>query len=198
MRFFKAILAAALSLPLSAAGPASTVLEYRVKVRLREAPAPLEGTLRVVTLPPVQTRNRVKRPRYVGWRVETLPEGRFPAYVRARLERLLYLEGSGPGLVPREGGLRIEGRFCRFWQAQTPAAVGAFVYLAEVGPDLLALAYLSASLPDGDLATVEMHLEKAQSGPGAAPAEAGGALLATLRQWGALLEEMPMQEERIN
>ncbi|BDU77502.1 hypothetical protein [Mesoterricola sediminis] len=199
MRFFQLILAAAfLSLPVTAAGSVPTTLDYRVKVRLRDAAAPLEGTLKVATLPPIQTRNRVKKPRFVAWRVTLQPEGRFPAPVAARLARLLYLEGPGPGLVPREGGIRVGSRFCRFWQAQTPASVGAFVYLAEIGPDLLALSYLSASLPDGEIASVELHLDRAACAPGALPAEEGRALLTSLKQWGALLEESPMQEERIN
>jgi len=188
-------------MPALAAASGGTVLEYKVMVRLRDGGRPLESRMQVVTLPPVETHNKIKHPRLVGWQVKALPgKGGLPsAAVRNRLESLLYLEGPSSGLVPREGGLRFGKRFCRFWQAQTPASVGAFVYLVEVAPDLLALAYLSASLPDGELATIEIHLEKATLARNPAPAADGMVLLRTLRSWGALLEddEQVMKTEEI-
>lgn len=155
----------------------------------------------MVTTPPVAVRNKVKRPRFVGWTLKAIPgKGSLPpAAVLARVESLLYLEGPASGLVPREGGMRFGGRFCRFWQAQTPPSVGAFVYLVEVAPDLLALAYLSASLPEGSLSTIEIHLERVALAGSPAPAEDGTVLLKTLRQWGALLEDdsQVMETEQI-
>lgn len=197
MRFFSAFLASLLAvLPVAAAPPGGTVLEYRVKVLLRGAEAPLETHLRVSTRPPVATRNRVKRPRIVGWQIAAVPGkgGLPPAAVLARVESLLYLESPAAGILPREGGLRFGKRFCRFWQVQTPPSVGAFVYLAELSPNLLALAYLSASLPEGEIATVEMALTDVTLASKPAPAESGAVLLRTLRGWGALLEDDPVQQ----
>jgi hypothetical protein len=178
-------------LSIDAAGPGGTVLDYKVIVRLREGGGPLESRMQVVTTPPVAVRNHVKRPRFVGWKVRAIPGkgGLPPASVLTRVESLLYLEGPGSGLVPREGGTRYGKRFCRLWQALTPSSVGAFVYLSEIAPNLLALSYLSASLPDGDLASIEIHLESVTLGSSPGPAEEGTVLLRTLRKWGALLED---------
>ena len=175
----------------SAAGTEGTVLDYQVRVRMRDASTPLESRLQLVTTPPVATHSRVKRPRFVGWYLRTVPgKGvRLPAKVLTRVQSLLYLEGPTAGIIPREGGARLGGRFCRLWQVQTPASLGAFVYLAEVAPDLLALSYLSASLPDGDIATLEIHLDGLVLARAPAPAEEGMALLHTLRTWGDLVEQ---------
>ena len=192
MRYFSWILACALFVSARAAGGhEGTVLDYKVIVRLRDAAQPQELHLRVTTTPPVAVRNKVKRPRYVGWKLRILPgKGATPpASVLARVASLMYLEGPASGLVPREGGTRFGKRFCRLWQAQTPSSVGAFVYLVEVAPDLLALSYLSASLPEGELATIEIHLEGVTLAHPPAPAEEGMVLLKTLRSWGALLDD---------
>lgn len=192
MRYFSVILASALmALSVDAAGSGGTVLDYKVVVRMRDGGAPLESRLQVVTTAPVATHNKVKRPRFVGWRIRAFPGrgGLPPASVLARVESLLYLEGPTSGVVPREGGMRFGKRFCRLWQAVTPSSVGAFVYLAEVSPNLLALSYLSASLPEGDLASIELHLEGVSLGSAPAPAEDGTVLLRTLRKWGALLDD---------
>lgn len=202
MPYFSWVLAlAAVFSACVAEGHEGTMLDYKVIIRLRDAAQPLEARLRVTTTPPVAVRNKVKRPRYVGWRVAVLPGpgAAPPAWVLARVGSLLYLEGPADGLVPREGGVRFGPRFCRLWQAQTPASVGAFVYLVEVAPNLLALSYLSASLPEGDLASIEMHLEGVAMASAPAPAEEGMVLLRTLRSWGALLEadQQPMTSEEI-
>ncbi len=192
MRYFSVLLASSLvALSLEAAGAGGTVLDYKVVVRMRDGGAPAESRLQVVTTAPVATRNRTKRPRFVGWRIRAFPGkgGLPPASVLARVESLLYLEGPESGVVPREGGMRLGKRFCRLWQALTPSAVGAFVYLAEISPNLLALSYLSASLPEGDLASIEIHLEGVSLGPAPAPAEDGTVLLRTLRRWGALVDD---------
>jgi hypothetical protein len=173
-----------------AGGHEGTVLDYQAIVHLREGARSLETHFQVATTPPVPVRNKVKRPRYVGWKVRFRPgKGPLPpAAVLARVESLLYLEGPTDGLVPREGGTRFGKRFCRLWQVQTPPQLGAFVYLVEVAPDLLALSYLSASLPEGDVASLEIHLEGVSVAAKPAPAEEGMVLLHTLRSWGMLLD----------
>ena len=192
MRYFSVILASVLmALSVESAGSGGTVLDYKVVVRMRDGGAPLETRLQVVTTAPVATHNKVKRARFVGWRIRVLPGrgGLPPASVLTRVESLLYLEGPNSGVVPREGGMRYGKRFCRLWQALTPSSVGAFVYLAEISPNLLALSYLSASLPEGDLEAIEIHLEAVSLGSPPAPAEDGTVLLRTLRKWGALLDD---------
>lgn len=178
------------------------MLEYRVIVRMRDSDQLREARLQVATTPPATVRNKVKRPRFVGWNLRATPGkgGLPPASVLARVVSLLYLEGPSDGLIPREGGLRFGKRFCRLWQAQTPAGMGAFVYLVEVAPDLLALSYLSASLPEGEFASIEIHLEGVTLAKAPAPAEDGMVLLKTLRSWGALVEpdQQAMQVEEIH
>lgn len=200
MRFFPILAAFGIATAAWSATRDATRLDYKVVIRQRGGPT-LDCRLEVRTTPPVPTHNRVKRPRYVGWQVRlTSDSGELPsALVAARIQRLLYLDAPVEGLVPREGGFRLNGRLCRFWQAQTPASVGAFVYLVEVAPNLLALSYLSASLPEGDLSSVEMHLEKVVLADRPAPAEEGTALLRTLRHWGTLLEpsQQVMETEQI-
>ena len=203
MPYFSWILAPALLVSARVAGGhEGTVLEYQAIIHLRDGGPPLETRLQVATTPPVAVRNKVKRPRYVGWKVRVLP-GRSalpPAAVLARLESLLYLEGPTGGLVPREGGTRFGKRFCRLWQVPTPPSMGAFVYLVEVAPDLLALSYFSASLPEGEVASLELHLQGVNLAAKPAPAEEGMVLLRTLRSWGALLEsdQQLVQTEEIH
>lgn len=200
MRFFAVLLGIGAAAAAWGATRDVTVLDYKLVIRLRDG-ASLENRLEVTTTPPVATHNRVKRPRYVGWKVRLAPGrgGLPPAAVAARVQQMLYLEAPVEGLQPREGGVRFNGRLCRFWQVPTPSSVGAFIYLAEVAPDLLALAYLSASLPDGDLASVELRLERVALADRPAPAEEGAVLLRTLRSWGAFLEpnQQVMETEQI-
>jgi hypothetical protein len=191
MRYFSAILVFGfMAGSAMAAGTSGTVLDYQVIVRLRDQPEAQVSRLQVATTPPVATHNHVKRLRFVGWKVKALPGkgGLPPASVLARVAGLLYLEAPTPALVPREGGMHFGKRFCRLWQARTPSSVGAFVYLVEVAPDLLALSYLSVSLPEGEIASLEMRLDGVTLGTAPAPAEDGMALLRTLRSWGALSE----------
>ena len=54
----------------------------------------------------------------------------------------------------------------------------------EVAPNLLALSYLSASLGEGDLATIEVQLDRFQLDARAVPAEEGQQLLRTLQRAG--------------
>jgi len=202
MKYFPVICGLALSaFSALAAGPGETVLDYKVGVRLREGGPIREFRMELATTPPVATASRRKHKRLVGWRLRARPgrDGLPPASVLTRVAGLFYLAEPAPSLVPREGGVRFGNRFCRFWQAQTPASVGAFVYLVEVAPDLLALDYLSASLAEGEIATLEIHLEKVAMAREPAPAEDGERLLHTLRKWGALLEagNQMMEPEQI-
>jgi hypothetical protein len=201
MRFFSVPLAFLLAVsPAAAAGSAGTVLDYRVTVHLRGNPQPLETRLKVVTRPPVATRNRVKRPRMVGWNLIAVPgkDGLPPASVLARVQSLLYLEAPAAGLVPRSGGMHFGTRFCRLWQAQTPPDAGAFIYLVEISPNLLALSYASASLSEGEIASLEMSLTGFTLADRPAPAESGAALLRTLRVWSALeARDNPEQEAEV-
>jgi hypothetical protein len=79
--------------------------------------------------------------------------------------------------------MKLGNRWCRLWQVRIPPEVGAYAYLVEVAPGLLALAYLSANLPEGDIQSLEIHLNGFALGRRAAPAEEGTALLKTLQHW---------------
>jgi hypothetical protein len=185
MRLFSSLLTLVFPvLPLLAGGADGASLDYRLKVRLRDAPAMVESSFRVVAMPPLATRGRVQRPRMGSWRIEPLGPGTAPSpALLARVLRLCYFSGPGVETVPLATGMKFAGRWCRLWQVQTPREVGAYAYLAEVAPGLLALAYLSASLPEGDIRSVEIHLSGLSLGRRAAPAEEGAALLKTLQHW---------------
>jgi hypothetical protein len=188
MRFFAALLRAALvSLHLAAAGQEGAVLDYHLKVRLRDQPAAVESGFRLVTSPALAVRARVKRARFGAWRIEPLAVGGrkpSPALLMQALG-LCYFSGPTAQVVPLGQGMTFNHHWCRLWQVQAAPEVGAYAYLAEVAPGLLALAYLSAALPEGDIAAVEIHLASVSLGPGTVPAEEGTALLRTLRIWAA-------------
>ena len=186
MKFFSSILVLAFpALPLLAAGQEGALLDYRFKLRPQDGSALVESGFRVVATPALVTRNKVQRPRMGGWRIEALAgKGPVPSpLMLARTLGLCYFSGPTAQVVPLATGIKLGGRWCRLWQVQTPAEVGAYVYLAEVAPNLLALAYLSATLPDGDFRSMEIHLAGLTLGPRVAPAEEGTALLRTLRHW---------------
>jgi hypothetical protein len=170
-----------------AAGHEGAVLEYRMKVRLRDQGAWTETGFRVVTTPALVTRNKVKKPRLGGWRIEPIAvQGVLPSStLLARAKGLLYFAGPTPEVLARDSGMTLGNRRCRLWQAQTPQGVAAYVYLLELAPNLLALSYLSASLGDGEIASMELHLVAASLGPRTSPAEEGTALVRTLQRWGA-------------
>lgn len=162
------------------------ILDYTVKIRKPEATDWVESGFRLVVTPALVTRNKVKKPRMGGWRIEPLPgKGGVPsASLLARAASLLYFSGPTPGLAIRESGLVLGQRLCRLWQVQVPPGAAAYVYLAEVAPNLLALSYLSASLGEGEFAAMEIHLDKVDLGRQVSPAEDGTVLLRTLRRWG--------------
>jgi len=199
MRFcpaFPVLLFAAL--PLLAGAQDGAVLDYRLKVRMYEDSVPEEGGFRLVASPALVTGNREQRPRMGAWRIE--PEaGAAPApAMLVRALGLCYFSGPAAQVVPLAQEIRIGGRRCRLWQVQTPPGMGAYAYLAEVAPNLLALAYLSATLPGGDPRSVEIHLAGLRLGPRACPAEEGTALLKTLQHWAARVPDPgPGQSEEV-
>jgi hypothetical protein len=162
------------------------VLDYRLRVRTGDEAVPEELAFRLETLPALVTRNRVKQPRMGGWRIGPAPSGTAPSpAMLVRILGLCYFSGPGERAVPLAQSLTLGGRRCRLWQVPPPPGVAAYIYLAEVAPHLLALAYLSAVPPGGDPRSVELHLTGLSLGPRTAPAEEGTALLKTLHRWAA-------------
>ncbi|MDR3671720.1 MAG: hypothetical protein P4L36_12800 [Holophaga sp.] len=185
MRLFSSLITLALPAILVAGGADDARLDYRLKVCQGDPPTAQESGFRVLASPALVTRNKVKRPRMGSWRIEPLPgSGAAPSpALLAQVLGLCYFSGPSSQAVPLATGMKLGGRWCRLWQVQTPPQVGAYVYLAEVAPGLLALAYLSARLPEGDLRSLEIHLAGLSLGRRAAPAEEGTALLKTLQHW---------------
>jgi hypothetical protein len=148
----------------------------------------MDTGFRVVTTPPLITGNKVKRLRMGAWRIEPLPGGGVvpSRAVLARALGLCYFSGPTDQVAPLGTGMRLNRRWCRLWQVQAPPQVGAYVYLVEVAPNLLALAYLTATLPEGDIRSMEIHLTGVSLGARVAPAEEGTTLLKTLQHWAAL------------
>jgi hypothetical protein len=188
MRLYPTFLALALAFaaPFAAAAPEGAVLDYRLRVRTGDAAAPVDLAFRLETLPALVTRNRLQQPRMGGWRIGPAPSGAAPSpAMLVRILGLCYFSGPGEQAVPLAQSLTLGGRRCRLWQVPPPPGVAAYIYLAEVAPHLLALAYLSAVPPGGDPRSVEVHLTGLSLGPRTAPAEEGTALLKTLRHWAA-------------
>jgi hypothetical protein len=177
----------ALAVPLLAGGPEGSRLDYRLKVRTLEEPAVVESAFRMVATPALTTRNKVQRPRMGSWQIEPLAvNGRAPSpAVLARALGFCYFSGPSAQVVPLAQGMKFGNRWCRLWQVQTPPEVGVYAYLVEVAPGLLALSYLSAARPDGDIRSLEIHLTGVSLGSRPVPAEEGTALLRTLRIWAA-------------
>jgi hypothetical protein len=70
-----------------------------VVLRLRGEEKPWETRFTVVPTPPIQSHNKVKKPRLGGWRLESDRGQGTPnahAFLLARAERLLYLSGPAP------------------------------------------------------------------------------------------------------
>ena len=185
MRFFAKVLTWSFAtLPLLAVGPDDARLDYRLKVRLRDDPAEVDSGFRMVAGPALVTGNRVQRLRMGRWKIEPPARGAAPSPVLlARTLRLCYFSGPTSQAVPLATGMKFGNRWCRLWQVQTPPEVGAYVYLVEVSPGLLALAYLSATFPQGEVRSMEIHLAGVSLGRRAVPAEEGTALLKTLQHW---------------
>jgi hypothetical protein len=186
MRVFSFLIALSISAQaLLAGGRDDARLEYRLKFRLRDEPGMVESGFRMVATPALVTRSRVKRLRMGSWRIEPLALGGAApsSALLARALGLCYFSGPTAQAVPLETGMKFGGRWCRLWQVRTPPEVGVYAYLVEVAPGLLALAYLSATLPDGDIRSLEIHLSGLSLPRRAVPAEEGTALLKTLQHW---------------
>jgi hypothetical protein len=180
------IMAGLLSVSVVHAGTGQgSVLDYRIKVRPKGETVWEESHFRVVIAPALITANRVKKPRLGAWRLEAAPgRGVAPAAsLLARAARLMYFAGPAPQTTLLASGMTLGSRHCRLWQAQTPPGVAAYVYLAEVAPNLLALSYLSASREEGEVGAMEIHLESVELGPHPSAAEEGTTLLRTLGRW---------------
>ncbi len=163
-------------------------LRYLVVLHLRGEEKPWETRFTVLPTPPVQSHNRVKKPRLGGWRLEADRAQGTPnahSFLLARAERLLFLSGIVPQADPEPFVLRFGPRSCPVWKVQVPKGVRASAYLAEVNPGLLALCDLSASFEKGDIRSIELHLEGVGLKPGSAPPEDGTSLLTTLQRWSA-------------
>lgn len=165
--------------------PAQGALNYRAVMTFRDGRAPVVSRFVLTPTAVVETRNKVKKPRMGGWRLEA-EQRKEDAYPQSaaliRLERLLYFAGPTPELVPKPIYVRYAGRQCQVWQVPVPAGVQAYAYLVEVAPGILALSYYSGGIGDGEIAGVELQLERFQLQPSAAPAEQGTLLLSTLKQ----------------
>lgn len=169
------------------AEPGQGELHYRAVIQFRGEASP--RTTRFVLMPTAvaETRNKVKKPRMGGWRLESeqRKDDTFAqAAVLARMEKLLYLSGTGPSLIQKPIFIRYEDKRCQVWQVEPVPGVHVYAYLVEVAPGLLALSYLSGTFGAGDMASVELQLEHFRLLPGAAPAENGTVLLNTLRRLG--------------
>ncbi|WP_005036488.1 hypothetical protein [Holophaga foetida] len=189
MRMFGALGAWMLSASLFAGTPEG--LSYRFRIQFQGDSEAVEGRFRLVPTPVVRTRNRVKPPRLGGWQVES-PSGSVRGAL-ARVERLLYFAGPGPGTSRRGAVIRYGKRLCPVWDVQTSPKGGIYAYLVEVKPGVLALSYLSGRFASGDLHSVELQLERVDLPAHAAPAEEGTVLLKTLAQ----LAELPGEVEGI-
>jgi hypothetical protein len=168
--------------------PPAEGLRYLVVLRLRGEEKPWETRFTVLPTPPIQSHNRVKKPRLGGWRLESDRSQGTPnahAFLMARAERLLYLSGPAPQIDLEPFVLRFGTRSCNVWKVQTPKGVKAVAYLAELAPNLLALCDLSAAFDKGEILSIELHLEGIGLKPGIAPPEEGTTLLTTLQRWSA-------------
>lgn len=163
-------------------------LRYLVTLHLRGEEKPWETRFTVLPTPPVQSHNKVKKPRLGGWRLEADRAQGTPnahSFLLARAERLLFLSGIMPQADPEPFLLRFGSRSCPVWRVQIPRGVKASAYLAEVVPGLLALCDLSAKFEKGDIKSLELHLEGIGLKAGTAPPEDGTALLTSLQRWSA-------------
>ena len=163
-------------------------LRYLVVLQLRGEEKAWETRFSVLPTPPVQSHNKVKKPRLGGWRLEADRGQGTPnahSFLLARAERLLFLSGVVPQADPEPYVLRFSSRSCPVWRVQVPKGVKATAYLAEVSPGVLALCDLSAKFDKGEIRSIELHLEGIGLKAGSAPPEDGTSLLTTLQRWSA-------------
>lgn len=161
-------------------------LQYRFQVWMRGSAAPLETRFFLRPAPGTVSHNRVKKPRMASWRLEA-DRGQGTPYAQAlllaRAERLLYLSGPAPRTRREPIQLRFGPRSLPVWSLRMPTGLQVSGALVEVAPNLLALCDLSARFPQGEVAHLELHLERLEGTRTLAPAEDGTALLSTLDLW---------------
>ncbi|MBI4911891.1 MAG: hypothetical protein HY823_04060 [Acidobacteria bacterium] len=163
-------------------------LRYVIQLRLRGEEKPWETRFTVLPTPPVQSHNKVKKPRLGGWRLVADRSQGTPhvlPFLLGRAERLLYISGPAPQAEAEPFVLRFGAKNCPVWRVQVPPGVKASAYLAELGPNLLAVCDLSAKFERGEIMGIELHLEGIGLKPGIAPPEEGTSLLSTLQRWAA-------------
>jgi len=196
MRWFPACIFALALSSMAAGATEDARLDYRIKVRLKGQPDVLESGFRVLATAPLVTRNHKQRRRLGSWEILPLAgKGAAPSpALLVQALNLCYFSGPTAEAVPLATGMQFAGHWCRLWQVRIPPQVGAYAYLAEVAPGLLALAYFSAALPGGSVRSLEVHLAGVALGPRTVPAEEGTALLRTLQAW-AFAPAPPAGEE---
>ncbi|HJU83483.1 MAG TPA: hypothetical protein VJ600_04680 [Holophagaceae bacterium] len=180
-------LALLLALPLSAGDG----LRYRMQLWLRGSAEPLEAMLIVDTAPAIRSANRVQRPRLGGWRIRVEGKGlsaATEALVMARARRMLFLSTPVPQAEAQDLRVSFQGLALSAWKLNVPKNLDASAVLVEVAPRLLALCDLSAKPAGGDVARVELHLDRPGRLTCATPPEEGTALLQTLNLWAAETE----------
>jgi hypothetical protein len=200
MRSWLALPFLALSFLLHAAEPNQGELHYRASLVFRNEKQPVVTRFVLMPTAIAETRNKVKKPRMGGWRLEAVQrkgETFAQAAVLARIEGLLFLSGPEPRLIQKPIFIRYEGKRCQVWQVPMPPGLHAYAYLVEAAPGLLALSYFSGSFGSGDLASVEIQLEAFHLRPEAAPAENGAILLATLQRLAKTPDNLEGGEERV-
>jgi hypothetical protein len=200
MRSLLAFPVVALSLFLHGAEPTQGELHYRASLVFRNEKKPVVTRFVLMPTAIAETRNKVKKPRMGGWRLEAAQrkeDGFAQAAVLARIEGLLYLSGPEPRLIQKPIFIRYEDKRCQVWQVPMPPGLHAYAYLVEAAPGLLALSYFTGSFDRGDLASLEIQLEDFHLRPEAAPAEQGMSLLTTLERLARTPDSLEGGEERI-
>jgi len=190
MRHCVLLLLLALPLPVRA----QEGLRYHMQVWMRGETDPLETRFRLQSTAGTRSHNKVQKPRMGGWRLEADRTQGTPyaqAMLLGRAERLLYLAGPSPQTRPEPIALRFGARSLPVWSLEMPRGFHASTVLVEVAPKLLVLCDLSVRFEQGDMARLELHLEGLDSTAGLTPAEAGTALLSTLRGWAREAEQEP-------
>ena len=174
-----------LSFFLHGAEPSQGELHYRASLKFRGDKAPVLARFVLMPTSIAETRNKLKKPRLGGWRLEGVQrkEDSFgQAAVLARVESLLYFSGPEPSLIQKPIFIRYEDKRCQVWKVPTPPGLHVYAYLVEAAPGILALSYLSGNFDSGELASVELQLEAFHLRAEVAPAENGTILLTTLQR----------------
>jgi hypothetical protein len=161
-------------------------LRYRMQLWMRGDAQPLETRFRLTVTPGIRSHNKVQKPRMGSWTLEA-DRGQGTPYAQAmllgRADHMLYLAGPAPQTRSEPINLRFGNRSLPVWSLEVPKGVQASIVLVEVVPNLLALCDASARFEQGDVVRLELHLEAVDGTAGLMAAEAGTALLTTLRQW---------------